>query len=191
MPLKKDEKGGGANFLKYLVTYFSVSGNTKKVAESIFSAIAGDKTIKSIEEIASLNEFDLVFIGTPVMQFGMPPAVRKFIADHADGKRIALFVTHAMLSTSSDPVQNTMLEKELEKCRSACSKSELIALFHCQGELSEKIAGELAASNIPMLVEFAGMRPATIGHPDDKEIAGAEDFARQIQRDTQQSITGL
>jgi flavodoxin len=166
--------------LKYLVTYFSVSGNTKKVAEAIFSALAGDKTIKSIEEIASLKEFDLVFLGTPVMQFGMPPPVRKFIADHADGIRIALFVTHAMLSKSNDPFQKKMLEKELEKCRQACSRSELVGLFHCQGELSEKIAGELAASNIPMLVEFARMRPETLGHPTDKEIAGAEDFARLV-----------
>ncbi len=166
--------------MKYLVTYFSISGNTKKVAEAIFNAIHGDKTIKSIEEIASLKDFDLVFLGTPVMQFGVPPVVRKFIADHADGRKIALFVTHAMLSSSEDPQQKAMLEKELQKCRSACSKSNLIGLFHCQGELSEKMAGELMASNIPMLIEFAGLRPLTLGHPNQVELEQARAYAKVI-----------
>jgi menaquinone-dependent protoporphyrinogen IX oxidase len=163
--------------MKYLVTYWTQTGNTKKIAEAIFSALPGDKTIKPFDEVDTFEGFDLTFIGFPVMQFGPPLAARKFIAAHAADKKIALFVTHAMLTGSDDPQQKAMLEKELDKCSTACSKSELIGFFHCQGELSEKIANEIMATNIPMLMEFAGMRPLTIGHPDVDELEQARKFA--------------
>jgi menaquinone-dependent protoporphyrinogen IX oxidase len=166
--------------MKYLVTYWTQTGNTKKIAEAIFSALPGDKTIKPFDEVDTFKGFDLTFIGFPVMQFGAPLVAKKFISAHAPDKKIALFVTHAMPSLSENPQQKAMLEKELEKCRAACSKSNLVGLFHCQGELSEKTADELIASNIPMLMEFAGMRPQTIGHPDAEEHKQAQSFARRV-----------
>lgn len=166
--------------MKYLVTYWTQTGNTKKVADTIFAVIPGEKIMKPIDEVDTLNGFDLTFIGFPVIQFGPPPAVKKFIAEHAAGKKFALFITHAMLSGSEDPQQKAMLEKELERCRSACSKSELFGLFHCQGELAEKTANELIASNIPMLMEFAGLRSLTIGHPDADELEQARKFAGTV-----------
>ncbi len=166
--------------MKYLVTYWSQTGNTKKVAEAIFEAIAGDKSIRPFDEVQTLDGFDMTFIGFPVMQFGPPPEARKFIADLAEGNKIALFITHAMLSRSENPQQKIMLERELGKCRSICSKSEVTGLYHCQGELSERMAGELIASNIPMLMEFAALRPLTLGHPDPHDLEMAKQFARDV-----------
>ena len=166
--------------MKYFVTYWSQTGNTRKVAEAIFDSLPVEKTIKPFDEANPIDRFDLTFIGFPIMQFGPPPAVKKFINEYGAGKRIALFITHAMPSVSADPQQKAMLEKELERCRSACSKSELVGLFHCQGELSEKTAKELLASNIPMLMEFAGMRPLTIGHPNQEELEQARNFAGTV-----------
>ncbi len=166
--------------MKILITYWSQTGNTRKVAEAIFMSLGGEKTIKPFDEVENFGGFDLVFIGFPVMQFGPPAPARKFIAAHAPGRKIALFITHAMLSQGNDPHQQAALEKELEKCRAVCLKSELVGFFHCQGELSEKLANELMASNIPMLMEFAGMRPLTIGHPDQGELEHAQTFARNM-----------
>jgi menaquinone-dependent protoporphyrinogen IX oxidase len=163
--------------MKYLVTYWSQTGNTKKVAEAIYRALPGDKSIRPFHEVESLDGIDLIFIGHPVMQFGPPASARQFIGTLAMGKKIALFVTHALPGTSEDPVKKTLLEKELQKCRSLCSNSELIGLYHCQGELSEKTARELMDSNIPMLMEFAGMRDLTTGHPDQDELHEAVNFA--------------
>jgi flavodoxin I len=166
--------------MKYLVTYWSQTGNTKKVAEAIYEALPGEKNLKSYDAVENLDGFDLTFIGFPIMQFGPPPAAKKFLATQAPGKKIVIFITHATLSDSDDAQQQIMLEKELEKCRSACSGSELLGLYHCQGELSEKMAGQLISSNIPMLMEFAAMRPLTIGHPDKEELAQAQVFARKF-----------
>ena len=166
--------------MKILVTYWSQTGNTQKVAEAIFSALPGEKSIKPFDEVEFIEGFDLIFLGFPIMQFGPPAPAKKFISAHASGKKIALFVTHAMLTLSEDRQQQDLLAKELDKCRAACSKSDLIALFHCQGELSKKISNELMASNIPMLMKFAGMRPLTFGHPDQEELELAKEFAMAV-----------
>jgi len=166
--------------MKILVSYWSQTGNTKKVAEAIYDALPGDKTIKPFDEVDSLDGFNLSFIGFPVMQFGPPAPARKFIAAHAPGRKIALFITHAIPSGSHEQQQQAVLEKELEKCKALCLNSELIGLFHCQGELSKQISDELMATGIPMLREFAGMRALTIGHPDEQELEQAKIFALSV-----------
>jgi flavodoxin len=119
--------------MKYLVTYWSQTGNTKKVAETIFDALTGEKTIKPFDEVENPGGFDLIFVGFPVMQFGPPQAVKRILAPQTAGKRIALFVTHAMLTKSEDPLQQAMLAKEMTRCRDAFSASEIAGVFHCQG----------------------------------------------------------
>jgi len=163
-----------------LVTYWSQTGNTRKIAEAIYETLSCEKEIKPFDEVVSLEGFELTFIGFPVMKFGPPGQAKKFIDTLAKGRTIALFVTHATLSESRDPSQQDMLEKELNRCRAACAQSDLVGMFHCQGELSEKIANELHASGILMLMEFAAWRPNTIGHPDHQEIEQAQDFALKM-----------
>ncbi len=166
--------------MKTLVAYYTLTGNTRKVAEAIFYALAGEKTLLPLEDAGTPEGYDLIFIGFPVMQFGPPRIVRNFLSKKVAGKRIALFITHAMVSGSDDPQQVVMLSKELDRCRAACSGSELAGLFHCQGELSEKIAEELMESRIPMLMDFASLRPLTLGHPDEAELAAAAEFAKNL-----------
>jgi len=166
--------------MKILVTYMSRTGNTKKIAEAIFNSLTGEKILKSFDEVETPDDFDLIFTGFPVMQFGPPLTARKFLASLAPGKKIALFVTHAIPTDGNDPAQQAMLEKELLKCRALCTSNELLGFFHCQGELSEKTAKELMASNIPMLMKFASMQPSTKGHPDPEELQMAGDFAKRL-----------
>jgi len=166
--------------MNILVTFWSQTGNTQKIAEAIYESISFTKELKRFDEVESFEGFDLIFIGFPIMQFGPPQAARKFIASHAAGKSIALFITHAMFLESKDPAQQAILEKEIDKCTSICSKANLRGLFHCQGELSEKITNELLATGIPMLKEFAAMRPGTVGHPDRYEVEEARNFARRM-----------
>jgi len=162
--------------MNVLVTYWSQTGNTRKIAEAIFRSLVCDKTLKPFKEVETLDEFDLIFIGYPIMQFGPPPVARKFIT-LAEDKNVALFITHATVSNSSDPSQQAMLAKELDKCIAICAHTKLLGMYHCQGELSEKISEELNNSGIPMLMSFAAMRPSTLGHPNPEEIKLAAEFA--------------
>ena len=167
--------------MNVLVTYWSQTGNTRKIAEAIFRSLVCDKTLKPFKEVETLDEFDLIFIGYPIMQFGPPPVARKFIT-LAEDKNVALFITHATVSNSSDASQQAMLAKELDKCKAICSQTKLLGMYHCQGELSEKISDELNNSGIPMLMSFAAMRPATLGHPNPEEIKLAAEFAITIMK---------
>lgn len=164
--------------MKSLVAFFSLTGNTRKVAEAIFHALPDEKDLKTLAEVTYPEDYDLVFIGFPVMQFGPPREVRKFAREHPGLKKVALFVTHAMPAGSTDPFQKEMLERELGRCRELFP--DVAGFFHCQGELAEKTAEELIASGIPMLAEFAAMRPLTIGHPDPAELGAARRFALQM-----------
>lgn len=166
--------------MKTLVTFWTKTGNTVKVAEAIYRKISCEKSLIPVSQVSSVDEYDLIFLGFPIMQFGVPRPVTQFIRHFLNGKPVALFVTHAIISNSSDLIQRTMLVKELEKCREACIQTDLRGLFHCQGELSEQMAAEMIKTGIPTLAGFAQMRQLTVGHPDPDELDRAADFAWEI-----------
>ena len=49
-----------------LVTCVSRTGNTRKVAEAIFDGITGDKDMKELRQVESLDCYDLTFVGFPI-----------------------------------------------------------------------------------------------------------------------------
>ena len=70
--------------LKALVIYFSATGNTEKVANSILNALEREKvkvTFLKVQE--ALNEelygYDLIFLGSPSIQWLPPKPVQNFI----------------------------------------------------------------------------------------------------------------
>jgi flavodoxin len=63
--------------VKALVVYFSQSGQTKKVADAIFEALTCDKEIAELGEVSSLEDYDLSFIGFPVIAFGPAPQAKE------------------------------------------------------------------------------------------------------------------
>ena len=85
---------------KILVTYFSRTGNTKKVADAIFETLEGDRTIQSLDEVPSLEGYELIFIGFPVHSHSVPIRVEEFIKKLPAGKKVALFSTHGSLTGS-------------------------------------------------------------------------------------------
>ena len=160
--------------MKVLVGYMSQTGNTKKVAEAIFSQIQADKEIKPLDQINSLEGYDLAFIGLPMQGFAPANDAKVFLEQHSPGKKLALFVTHAV------PEDFEELPGWLDKCKAAAAAGNLIGCFDCQGELSEPIAEMLKQSGDPKMVGFGNMRPATMGQPDESRLERARAFARDI-----------
>lgn len=108
---------------KVLVTYFSWSGNTKKVAEQIHELVGGDifeiKTAKTYPEeysehtslakkekndnarpelsthVTNMDEYDVVFVGFPIWWYTMPMPVFTFLEEYNfAGKTVVPFCTH-------------------------------------------------------------------------------------------------
>jgi len=160
--------------MRTLVAYFTQTGKTELVAEAIYGEVSGDKEIKTLADVDSLEAYDLAFVGFPIMAFGPADAGKDFLENQAAGKPVALFITHA------SPEDSEVLPEWLDKCKEAAAGTELVGTFNCQGELSAQIADLLSASDDPKLRAFAEARSETLGQPDDARLEKARVFAREI-----------
>lgn len=108
---------------KVLVVYYSLSGNTRAVAKEIQKYTGGDtfelKTVESYptsyraqteqakkeiqegykpalkEKINNIDQYDVIFVGSPCWWSTYAPAVSTFLADYnLEGKTIIPFMTH-------------------------------------------------------------------------------------------------
>lgn len=164
--------------MKTLVTYFSQTGKTKLVAEAIYDAITGDKEIKEFGEVDSLEGYDLAFIGFPIQAFGPCVAGKDFLAKHAPGRKVALFITHAA------PEDQEGVDEWMAKCREAAAGAELVGMFDCMGELSEQLTELLLKSDDPIMRSFGERRSETLGQPDETRLQRARGFAQEIMHKT-------
>ncbi len=108
------------------------------------------------------------------MAFGPAKPAKEFLAAHAAGKQVALFITHA------SPEDSEPLQEWLAACKEAASDTDLVGVFNCQGELAESIADLLAKSDDPQIRAFADGRSQTLGQPDEARLEKARAFARDI-----------
>lgn len=115
--------------MKVIVVYMSQTGNTKKVAEAIFQEIQKEKDIKELKDVDSLEGYDFAFIGFPMHYGGPAKQAKNFLEKHVQGRKIALFVTHATREDSK------VLQKWLAKCKKAASEADLRGFFNCQGKI--------------------------------------------------------
>ncbi len=72
--------------MKALIIYWSGTGNTKKVAETIDNTLKNsgvDSVLKPVKEAGAedLHEYDLVFIGAPSHMWQPPAPVQEYIKD--------------------------------------------------------------------------------------------------------------
>ncbi|UCG93074.1 MAG: flavodoxin domain-containing protein, partial [candidate division WOR-3 bacterium] len=115
--------------MKVIVVYMSQTGNTKKIAEAIFQEIQVKKDIKELKDVDSLAGYDFAFIGFPMHYGGPAKQAKAFLEKHVQGRKIALFVTHATREDSK------ALQKWLAKCKEAATEADLRGFFNCQGKI--------------------------------------------------------
>jgi flavodoxin len=158
----------------FLVTYFSQTGNTKKVAEAIYDTLKQDKKIKPIHEVTEeeIKTSDLIFIGFPVITHTVPYQAEAFIKNIPSGKKIALFSTHGSIA-------GTQLSREaLEYAVTLASKLDVLGTFSCRGEVSFEALDILLKSLEDRA--WAEMAPTAKNHPDQSDLEDAKAFARWI-----------
>jgi flavodoxin len=162
--------------MKVIVTYMSQTGNTKKVAEAIFQELKGKKEIKPMAEVSSLDGYDLAFVGFPLQASGPIGDAKGFLEQHAKGRNLALFITHA------SPKEEPQLKEWLDNCKAPAAGANLLGVFDCQGEMSQALADFMVNSGNPDWVEWGKKRHLTVGHPDATSLKKARTFAREIMR---------
>ena len=148
--------------MKTLVIYFSLTGNTRKVARAIHEGINQrtgrcDITTFKKTDVSRLAEYDVLVLGSPVWG-GVPPNVVQFIdtMPHLGGKHCAVFCTHGASPERFFPLIFSCLEKK---------GVSLIAYKDWYGSVYRP------AAPTPYLTD---------GHPDEIDLEEAEEFGREI-----------
>ena len=158
--------------LKTLVTYESRTGNTKKIAESIFDAVRGEKALIPIAEGPNLDEYSLVFIGFPVQSHSVAYRVETFLKSIPGGKKIAFFSTHGTLTGSR------LSREAMEYAATLASKARVLGTFACRGKVSLEALEVLSKS--PEHTAWTEMAVSARSHPDESDLKDAQTFAQWI-----------
>lgn len=160
---------------KTLVTYVSQTGNTKAVAEVIYDALLGEKTIKSIEDILEedLAEFSLIFIGFPVHSHSISFKAESLIKRLPHNTKIALFSTHGALTGGH------LSRQALEYAAVVGSHTQILGTFSCRGKVSQHARDVLSRS--PEHKAWTDMAASAHSHPNEHDLADARSFAKWVQ----------
>jgi flavodoxin len=157
---------------RILVTYYSETGNTKKIAEAIFSALPEGTEIKPIDVVGDVGEYSLVFIGFPVHAHSVPIRVEKFLRTLPGGKKVALFSTHGSLEGDS------LSREAIESAVAAASQARIISTFTSRGKVSPKALEKLAGT--PEHEAWTSLAVSASTHPNEDDAAAARTFARWV-----------
>lgn len=165
---------------KTLVVYLSLTGNTRKIAEAIYSSLDGDKTMKSVDDIQDqeLAQVKLIFIGFPVHSHSVPFKIENLIEKIPEEKQIALFSTHGSLTGSR------LSHEALEHAVVLAKNTKVLGTFTCRGEVSLTILESLSKS--PEHKAWTEMAASARSHPDEGDLEDARSFARWMQTLSQQ-----
>jgi flavodoxin len=158
--------------MKTLVTFFTKTGNTEKVARAIAQAVEAENDIKPVKEVESMEEYDVIFCGFPVHAHSVPVPVQDFIKSLPAGKKIALFTTHGSLRGGELAVT------AVEHAASLASKLTLLGTFGCRGKVDPKVLEALEKQ--PEHRAWAQMAQSAASNPDEADLEDSRDFARKM-----------
>jgi len=162
--------------MKVLVTYYSETGNTEKVARAIFDGVQkAEKDLFPIGDVDGVEDYDLIFVGFPVHANSVPPGVEPFLRAIPEGKKVALFATHGSLRGGK------LATTAFEYAMSLASKARIIGTFSCRGKVKASLLEELLKKpEHAAWAEEAQSSAAT--HPDDADLAEGEAFGRKMAK---------
>jgi flavodoxin len=149
--------------MRFLVAYFSHSGNTREIANQIHRSVGGDVIeIQSVKpyphdydacvkqarqeldsgykpalktRIENINSYDLVFIGYPDWWGTTPAPVRVFLTEYDfSGKRIVPFCTH----------EGSGLGQSVADISRLCPKSTLLNGLAIRGSTAKTAQGKVS-----------------------------------------------
>ena len=168
--------------MRVLVTYYSDTGNTEKLARAIFDSIPVNREIKPVREMQDTTGFDLVFCGFPVHAHSVPQPSAKFIKTLPDGQHVVFFSTHGSRRGGLLPRQ------ALEHAVGLAVKQKILGHFGCQGQVSEKIMDMLR--NKPEHHAWVEEAEEATGHPNIFDLDEAKKFTSDMLKKFREKKSG-
>ena len=147
--------------MKSLVVYSSQTGNTRKLAEAVFDAVSGEKSLYPVNEAPDPSIYSFIAVGF-WLKGGKPDPKSSEYLGKIGKKPLFLFATHGAGAGSDHAIHGMALAKSL------APESDIRGTYNCQGEVSPKIL-EKASKKFEPPVWLADA-PDADGHPNDADI---------------------
>ncbi len=159
--------------MKTRIIYSTRSGNTQKLAESIYDELDGEREIVPITQVGSLNDdYDLIAVGFPIMAARIEPRAARFLSSYENRAKIFLFVTHGS-AEDSDLVKGVM-----EQAYRILENSVVVGSFSCRGQVDPKVLRKLKKAARPLA--WLSEADDSSGHPDQGDINALRMAIRDI-----------
>ena len=169
--------------MKILVTCFSQTGNTEKIAHAILDELAQshETDYTAVDEIDAehLNAYDLVFLGSPIHAGGLAAPVKELLKALPDnpGYKLAAFMTHASSALNKQGYESGVQQfHDISKEK----RIDCLGCYDCQGRLTHELHDMVQkAQNVPD-DEWAEKMAECDKHPSKEDEDKARAFARDM-----------
>lgn len=159
--------------MKALVTYYSETGNTEKLAQAIFDGIKeAKKDIINLKDLSGADEYDVVFVGFPVQSHSVPGKVAAFVKGLPKGTKVAFFATHGSLKGGELAIT------AFYEAVTLGSDLTVLGTFGCRGRVKSQIIEGLMKKAEHRA--WAMEAQSASGHPDSGDLEDAKEFADQM-----------
>lgn len=130
--------------MKIAIRYYTKTGNTKKLAEAISSAIGVEA--KTVDEPLT-EDVDILFLGSAVYAAGIDKKIKDFIKNiNVNVGQVVNFSSAALIESTYKQVKNEVEAKGLKM-----SEDE----FHCRGAFKFVHRGKPDDNDLKNVQEFA------------------------------------
>lgn len=164
---------------KYIVLYSSRTGNTKKIAEAVCSALPAGTPCRPVSEApADLNGYDCLFIGFWVDR-GTADQQTQQLLRQLKHPHIALFAT-----LGADPRSQHAADSLCNAAALLPGENPPVHSFICQGQVDPQLIEQMKKMFPPghphaVDAKREALHAAAKKHPDEADVAAAKAFAAE------------
>jgi flavodoxin len=178
--------------MKVLVTYYSETGNTKKIAQAIHEEASKehDSSIKTLDdlEVSDLDNYDLVFLGSATHSSDLARPVLNFIKKIPEAPKFKLagFVTHAVYLPSESEQITASHNRWAGNCKQTFENLkeekgiDFLEFYSCMGAPSPPIEEFIQTSVIPNEEVYNQYIEIARKHPNEEDEKNAQEFAKRV-----------
>jgi flavodoxin len=159
--------------MKKMVVYSSQSGNTEKLANTVYKELGfHHREIYTVDAAPDPDNYDYIAIGF-WLQGGMPdPKTAAYLAKLRDKHYVFLFATHGAAPGSEHARQ------AMEHAVSLAGKAKVLGTFDCHGEVNPKVLQKVRAK--PQPPDWLANAGDAVGHPNDQDLKSLRGVVRAV-----------
>ena len=182
--------------MKVLVAYYSETGNTAQVAQTIGAEVASQGHEVALREVGTitadtLSAYDLVFLGSACHDADLARPVKQILEQipASPSLKLAGFATHSSMLPEGGDRQRDLYERWASGCQRSFRQASqekgfvLLGYFGCQGAPSPPIEHFIRTRIMIDEAEWEAYVDEVRMHPDEDDLSKAREFAQKVIRD--------